>query len=226
MVDVAVDARLSRSTVSRSELGTWDGLTFGSLEAIASALGARLTLVVQWNGAELDRAIDEGHARLTAVVIDRLGKLGWTSRVEVSYSVFGERGSIDVLAWHAATDTLLVIEVKTELGSVEGLLRPLDAKVRLASRIARRQLGWNAARVAAIVVFPEVDAVRRQVKRHVAVLEVALPATSREIGTWLRRPTGAVRGRWFISDSRRLGVNPNPSSIRRVRAPARAGTER
>lgn len=201
-------------------------MTFGSLDAIASALGARLTLVVHWNGADLDRAIDEGHARLTAIVIDRLGKLGWTSRVEVSYSVFGERGSIDVLAWHAATATLLVIEIKTELGSIEGLLRPLDAKVRLASRIAREQVGWHAARVAAIVVFPESDAVRRQVRRHAGVLDLALPATSREIGSWVRKPTGAVRGRWFISDSRRLGVNPNPSSIRRVRAPASAGIDR
>jgi hypothetical protein len=32
---------------------------------------------------------------------------------------------------------LLVIEVKSELGSIEGTLRPLNVKVRLAREVAR-----------------------------------------------------------------------------------------
>lgn len=155
LVDVAGHARLSRSTVSRLERGDWDGVTYGSLAAVADALGARLSVLVSWQGAALDRVLDEGHSRLVGIVLARLAGWGWTTHVEVSYSEFGERGSIDILAWHAKTSTLLVIEIKTELGSVEGLLRPLDAKVRLAPGIARERFGWRAARVAALVVFPE-----------------------------------------------------------------------
>jgi transcriptional regulator with XRE-family HTH domain len=219
LIDVAGSAGLSKSTISRAERGTWSGLTVGSLDAIAAALGARLTIVVSWNGAELDRMIDEGHARITATVIEHLKRLGWETKVEVSFSVYGERGSIDVLAWHAPSATLLVVEVKTELGSVEGLLRPLDIKVRLAAQIAREQFGWAAARVSAVVVFPESDAVRRQFQQHAVVLDAALPIGSREVRAWLRQPVGSIRGRWFTSISRGQSATRNPSAIRRVRRP-------
>jgi hypothetical protein len=56
--------------------------------------------------------------------------------------VFGERGSIDLLAWHESSRTLLVIELKTELTSVEETLRRHDSKVRLAPGIARERFGW------------------------------------------------------------------------------------
>src|SRR4051794_5711662 len=131
LVDVAGQAGLSRSTVSRVERGEWTGVTHGSVAALADALGARLSVLVTWQGAALDRVLDEGHALLVALVVARLERRRWEARVEVSYSIFGERGSIDVLAWHAGTATLVVFEIKTELGSVEGLLRPLDTKVRL-----------------------------------------------------------------------------------------------
>jgi hypothetical protein len=217
MIDVAVTARLSRSTVSRVEREEWDGVTFASIAAVADVLGTRLSVLVSWHGAALDRVLDEGHARLVAVVVARLDQWGWETRVEVSYSEWGERGSIDILAWHAKTATLLVIEVKTEVGSVEGLLRRLDVKIRLVAGIVRERFGWRAARVAAIVVFPESDAVRRQVARNAAVINNALPARSREVVAWLKSPVGAVRGCWFISDSRGAVPNPNPSSIQRVR---------
>ncbi len=184
---------------------------------MADALGARLSVLVSWQGAALDRVLDEGHSRLVGIVLARLAGWGWTTHVEVSYSEFGERGSIDILAWHAKTSTLLVIEIKTELGSVEGLLRPLDAKVRLAPGIARERFGWRAARVAALVVFPESDAVRRQVARHATVIDAALPARSREVVSWLKEPVRTVRGCWFLSDSRGRILNRNPSAVRRVR---------
>src|SRR4051812_35629681 len=118
--------------------------------AIAEALGVKLSVVASWQEAALDRVLDEGHARLVGLVAARLERRGWETHIEVSYSIFGERGSIDILAWHAATATLLVIEIKTELGSIEGLLRPLDAKVRLAAGIARDRFGWHAGRVGAV----------------------------------------------------------------------------
>ncbi|MEA2623004.1 MAG: hypothetical protein QOH61_1914 [Chloroflexota bacterium] len=223
--DVAVAARLSRSTASRVERGEWDGITYRSITAVAAALDAALASVVSWHGAALDRLLDEGHARLVGLVVKQLRALGWVVAVEVSYSVYGERGSIDVPAWHPGSATLLVIEVKSELGSVEGLLRPLDAKVRLAAGIAREQFGWQAARVARIVVFPEDRTIRRQVERHRVVLEHALPAGNVEIRGWLRVPSGALRGRWFLTLSRHTPLARNPSAIRRVKGRSGASSE-
>jgi transcriptional regulator with XRE-family HTH domain len=217
--DVAMDTGLSRATASRVERGEWERLAFGNVTAVASALGARLSMEVSWRGAELDRVLDEGHARLVGIVVRRLAAVGWETRVEVSYSVFGERGSIDVFGWHQASASLAVVEVKSEMGSVEGLLRPLDAKVRLAPTIARDQFGWRAARVARIVVFPESDAVRRTVARHAVVFDAALPARSLAVRAWLRAPAGSLRGRWFVSDSHRAAHKRNPSSVRRIRVP-------
>jgi Holliday junction resolvase-like predicted endonuclease len=66
-----------------------------------------------------------------------LADAGWEVRAEVSFSSYGERGAIDLLAWHPETRTLLVIEVKTEIGAVESTLRVHDMKWRLAAQIAR-----------------------------------------------------------------------------------------
>ncbi|HEY4190087.1 MAG TPA: hypothetical protein VGM28_06685, partial [Candidatus Limnocylindrales bacterium] len=55
--------------------------------------------------------------------------------------IYGERGSIDILAWHAATRTLLIVEVKTEIASAEEMLRRHDAKVRLGPAIGRERFG-------------------------------------------------------------------------------------
>ena len=223
-IDVAVAARCSAATVSRIERGRWEELAFGRIVAVTDVIGVRLDLMARWRGADLDRVIDEGHARLLGLVAGLLSGWGWEFRIEVTYSEFGERGSIDLLAWHVETATLVVFEIKTELGAVEGLLRPLNAKVRLAAGVARDQFGWRAAKVAVIVVFPESVAVRRQVARHATVLRGALPATSRELRSWLRDPVGPIRGLWFLSNLHGTVISRNPSAIRRVRAPrGRAG---
>src|SRR4051812_12842431 len=101
LVDLASRAGLSRSTASRVERGEWAGVTYGSIAAIAEALGVKLSVVASWQGAALDRVLDEGHARLVGLVAARLERRGWETHIEVSYSIFGERGSIDILAWHA-----------------------------------------------------------------------------------------------------------------------------
>ncbi len=58
--------------------------------------------------------------------------------------------SIDLLAWHAPTRTLLVIEIKTELVDVGDLLSVMDRKVRLAPEIGAGRR-WRPRRVAGLV---------------------------------------------------------------------------
>lgn len=207
--------------MARIESGDIAGVTVGTLVSAFEAVGARVEIRPLWHGAAMDRLLDEGHARLGGQALKLLRQWGWDTHVEVSFAHYGERGSIDILAWHAPSRTLLVVEIKTELGSLDGLLRPLDVKMRLAGGIAAERFGWQAARVCSLVVLPEDARGRRQVARHAAVLDVAMPHRSREVRTWLRAPVGALRGLWFLSSSREAGVTLNPSSIRRVRVSAK-----
>ena len=54
------------------------------------------------------------HAALAEAVVADLVARGWAVRPEVTFSSWGERGSIDLLAYHPAL-RLLVIDLKTEL---------------------------------------------------------------------------------------------------------------
>ena len=47
---------------------------------------------------------------------------GWTFESEVSFSVWGERGIIDQLAWHRERRHLLAIELKTEFVDINEML--------------------------------------------------------------------------------------------------------
>ena len=66
----------------------------------------------------------------------------------MTFAVYRESGSIDLVGWHPGTATLLIVEVKTELTSVEETLRRHDTKVRLAARVVGDRFGWNPRAVA------------------------------------------------------------------------------
>ena len=224
-VDVAKRSRVSRNKISDIELGRLDGVPAGDLERSFAALEAKLAYTVSRRGAELDRLLDEGHARLASLVASILRGFGWLVEVEVTFARCGDRGSIDLLAWHPATRTLLVIEIKTEIGSIEGLLRPLDMKVRQAARTAIERFKWQPAVVARLVALPESSANRRLVAGHADLLRVALPDRSRAVRAWLRQPTGSLRGLWFLSAAADVGVKRNPSAVRRIRRPGMPASE-
>jgi transcriptional regulator with XRE-family HTH domain len=189
-------AGVTRQQVSRLERGLGRGLTYGAMESILAALGARLTPGVQWNGPELDRLLDAGHSALAARVKRRLERWGWLVQVEASYSWYGERGRIDLLALHPATATLLVIEIKTELVDVQQTLGTLDAKVRLARRVAER-FGWHPRAVVPGLVFAEDVTTRRRIAR-VEPLFDRFAVRGRPAITWLRHPGPPPTGLlWF-----------------------------
>ena len=83
------------------------------------------------------------HSRLAESVAVLFAALpAWRIAPEVSFSVYGERGVIDILAFHAASGCLLVIELKTEIVDINQLVGTLDRKHRLALGIARER-GWH-----------------------------------------------------------------------------------
>ena len=105
---------MSPSTVCRIEHGHLASYSFRTADRIAATLGIRLDIVPRWRGGELDRLLNSGHSAMHEVVARRLGAMpGWRFAPEVSFSFYGERGVIDVLAWHEARRMLLVIELKT-----------------------------------------------------------------------------------------------------------------
>ena len=142
--EVSKVSGVGRNKISELENGNLTRVTISELDRSFAALGAAVRIWVDWRGAAIDRLIDEGHAAMTAAVGRLLRRHGWIAEFEVTFARPTERGSIDVLAWHGSSRALLVVEVKTELGSIEGTLRPLDAKVRLAPAVADERFCWRA----------------------------------------------------------------------------------
>ena len=201
--------------------------TLGQVRLMFAALDARCDLAPRWRGADLERLVDEAHAAVVGVAAGRLDAAGWTSMVEVTFSEYGERGSIDILAVHAAARAVLVVEVKTELASAEELGRKLDAKRRLARGLVQRQQGWTPDTVGCAMVLPELPRLRRLVEAT-PVLRRMLPASSRDLGRWLRRPTGPIAAIWFLSGTshrnpRRVEGRPRRAAPPRRRPPGVVG---
>ena len=113
--DLAAQARVPREVISEVERGRTSRVGLDDLRHLATALGADLDVRIRWRGEQLDRLLDEAHAATVAATLARLGRMGWETIVEASFSIWGERGSIDILAWHEPSLTLLVIEVKSTI---------------------------------------------------------------------------------------------------------------
>lgn len=99
-MDLALRAKVSRAFVSKVERGLFGSSEFAKVQAICAALGADLDVRVRWRGEGLDRLLDEGHATLVDLVVGLLRAAGWEVALEVTFNVYGDRGSIDILAWH------------------------------------------------------------------------------------------------------------------------------
>ena len=213
--DLASRADVSRSVIGRIERGEQAGLTLDAICAVVAALGGDTDLRILWQGERLDRLLDESHARLVEVIVRRLRALGWDVAVEVSFSRYGERGSIDVLAFHPLRRALLVTEVKSVTPDMQATLGGLDRKTRLAPSLAVDR-GWDAETVARVLVVWDTRTNRRRIEEHAASVHTVLPGGTREVQRWVKDPVGpAVSGVWFVSDVR--GLDGTGIRRRRVR---------
>jgi transcriptional regulator with XRE-family HTH domain len=207
--DVAQKAGCSQATISLIERGHLGHVSVPLLRAVLAEIEATLVMDIRWRGAGLERLLDDEHAVLVARVVSLLSRKGWQTRVEVTDSEYGERGSYDILAWHASTMTLLVIEVKTDLPSAEATARKLDEKTRLARKIALDQFGWRPLTVGKLLIMPATSTLRRRVDRHAIYFAAVLPKRGVEVRNWLRDPAGGMAGIWFVS------FNDGSSAIQR-----------
>lgn len=215
--DVAARAGVSRATVSLAERGHLGRMPLETIRRVAQVLDVRLDLVARWRGGELHRLLSARHSALHESVAAYLASLAdWQFLPEVSFAVYGERGVIDILAFHAATGALLVIELKTDIVDVNELVGTLDRKTRLAARVARER-GWRASSVSRWVIVARDKTNQRRVNAHRTMLAAAFPADGHAMRRWLRQPATSISALSMWTNARTS--DPSPTRSHRVRVP-------
>jgi transcriptional regulator with XRE-family HTH domain len=218
-LDLAAAASISQDTISLIERGHGDRMSVATLMRVAGALDARVRIDIRWRGGDLDRLIDQDHAALAAEVARILELAGWAVMIEVTYSVYGEHGSIDVLAWHQASGSLLVIEIKTEVTSSEATIRKLDEKVRLAANLARERFGWAASSVSRLLVVEDSATARDRIEAGGSLFALAFPSRTVAVRRWLRAPSGRLSGLMFLRNTNQHRHMSARGGRHRVRQP-------
>jgi len=213
-------ADVSRATVSLIERGHAEERPLRRIRAVARVLEARLDLVARWRGGELDRLLDAAHAGLVDQVVAILREHGWLVVPEASYSIYGERGSIDVLAWHRLRRVVLVVEVKSRIVDIQALLAGIDRKRRLGTQVAVER-GWPAtlAVTGSWLAVAKGRTNYRRLEEHAATIRAALPGDGRRLRQWLRDPVGPAAFVTFVPYARGRGTRRTIRAVTRVRTP-------
>ena len=222
--DLARASGVSRSVISDIESGRLDRVSLPTLRAVGTTLDIRISIDAWWRAGEVDRLLDRGHAALVEYTLGLLRDHDWTTRVEVSFNDFGDRGSADVVGWHAAAAELLIGEIKTQIGDVQALHGTFGKKVRVLPGILERTEGWRARSVSRVLVVADSHANRAAVAAHRTTFDATWPgrtvAARRAIADPASHPGAA--GILFVPPQRL----PGPARARlvaRVRRPVSQG---
>ena len=220
--DVADRAGVSRTLVSDIERGHFGSTPIDTVRKIAATLDIRIDILMRWRGGELPRLLNARHSALHESVAAHLEALpGWVFSPEVSFSIYGERGIIDILAYHPASRALLVIELKTDIVDVNDLVGALDRKARLGARIATER-GWDVSTVSRWVIVARDKTNQRRVAAHRAMLRAAFPNDGHSMRRWLSDPCGTVSALSMWTNA--ASSNASPTRSHRVRV--QSGTRR
>jgi transcriptional regulator with XRE-family HTH domain len=216
--DLSVAAGVPRGVIALIEHGRLEDVGFGQIRAVARALDARFEGLVRWQGGDLDRLTNRGHAQMHEAMARWFAELdGWLAVPEVSFAHYAERGVIDVMAWHASTRIVLVIELKTAIVDINDLMSTMDKRRRLAPKIAR-DLGWTARAVATWVVVAASRTNSRALAEHATVLRAKFPDDGRSMRRWLAQPTGEIAALSFLPKARLSDLGRDVRTPRRISA--------
>jgi hypothetical protein len=211
-----------RSVVQAIERDRLERVRVGDLRRVAGALDASVDQTLRWRGGDLPRLVNARHAALHEVVAERFARLpDWRYEPEVSFSHWGERGVVDGIAWHSATRSLLIDELKSEIVDPSDLMGTADRKRRLAAEIVRER-GWRPVTVSLWVIVADTRTNRRALARHERVLRAKFPADGHAIAAWLRNPVGRLDALSFLTDALpdgRVGGGGAVRLVRRARDP-------
>jgi transcriptional regulator with XRE-family HTH domain len=213
-LDLAEAAGVSRATVSLLERGHCETLSLVAIRRIAAAVDVRIELAGRWRAGDLDRLLNRRHSVLAESFAAAVTQAeGWEIEPEVSFSIYGERGVIDQLAWHSEAGHLLLVEFKTQLVDINELLGTLDRKRRLVPQIAAGR-GWKPSRISVWLVIADTCTNRRHAREHATLLRSRLPLDGRQLRKLLQSPFQAGSGVAFWSNasrsSTRSGIQRGP----------------
>jgi transcriptional regulator with XRE-family HTH domain len=191
--ELARKARVTQSRVSRLERGHIGSMRLNDVRRVAAALDIRIDVYARWRAGDLDRLLNARHSELHELVArwfaDELPE--WVLAPEVSFAIYGERGVIDILAWHEPTRSLLVIELKTAIADVNEPLGTAHRKRRLAAQVASDR-GWDPRTVSQWLIVADTRTNRRRLDAHLTVIRNAFPDGTWAIRRWLRRPKDTI----------------------------------
>ncbi|HEX5148016.1 MAG TPA: helix-turn-helix transcriptional regulator [Candidatus Limnocylindrales bacterium] len=216
--DLAKKAGVSAATISRAERGHVGSLALDTVRQIGAALDVRVELVGRWRAGDLDRLLNARHAALHEAVARTFVRRfpGWILSPEVSFSIFGERGVIDLAAWNPHHRALLLIELKTDIADVNELIGTFDRKVRLGRTIAAKR-GWDPLTVSGWVIVAPGRINRERIAAHGVMLRAAYPEDGRAINAWLPRPNGRIAALSMWRNSGPVANRGDLAPVRRVR---------
>jgi transcriptional regulator with XRE-family HTH domain len=198
-IDVARMAGVDQKVVSFLERGLFERVSITRIRRVCAALGIDFAVDLRYRGALGDRLLDRGHAALVERVVTELQTLGWIVRPEFTFNVYGDRGSVDILAWHPGRRALLIVEVKTRLGDLQALLMAMSKKVRVVPGVAADEMGWSRSAFARVVVMADTHANRSTVTAHAATFAATFPGRTVACRAWLKAPDGDFAGLWFLA---------------------------
>lgn len=186
--DLGARVGTSQQTMARMEAGRVDGMTVALLHRTVAELGADLVIEVRFHG---DRPLtDARHAAIQEWLAALLRSGGWEVWVEASFNHYGDRGRIDLMAFHSELGILLVVEIKTRIQDVQDTVGRLDVKERLARTVAE-QRGWRPTVVVPAFVVLEGRTARRRIEAH-PTLFARFSVRGRAARAWLDQPTPVV----------------------------------
>jgi transcriptional regulator with XRE-family HTH domain len=191
--DLAAKARVSRSMIARIEHGRLDTVPLGMIRRVAAAIDARFDTTARRQGGDLGRLISARHAGMHEVMAQIFANhRDWVAEPEVSFSIYRERGIIDILAWHPTRRILLVIELKTEFVDIVAV-----------------GTGWSCRTTGQTDVLAA----------HESALRAKFPADGRQVRSWLRKPIGTLDALGFLPYVTAMNVRRDLTPIRRVNRP-------
>ncbi len=210
--ELGIATSIPARDIRRVEIGRPGQVLFERSRRPFAEVKARARISVWWRGAAADRLFDERHASIVERGASMISRYAWATPAEVTFSEYGERGSIDTFALRRDLAAVALSEVKSAFGSLEELNRSLDVKARLAPKLCRDRFGWTPLHVGRLLIVPGVSSARRIVAAHRNTMDQIYPARGREIRAWLRRPDRSIGGIWFLSDPRntRAVFSPEP----------------
>jgi transcriptional regulator with XRE-family HTH domain len=191
---VADRVSVSRGYVAAIERA-YGNPTLDVVERITDALELEASIVVR------QPVVIEGHQQRDLVhgvcsgyVARRLHALGWQTARELEVIQGRSHGWIDLLAFHPATRTLLVVEIKTALLDLGLAERQLAWYGRAAGEVARRQ-GWYPRRIVSWLLVLSSEEVEVVLRHNSELLRQSFPSRAPDMLDWLALGQHQVVGR-------------------------------